>query len=54
MLWMVQKGFTDGLWHSVSRYANADNRYIKDYDKIKELSYLKYWDINNLYGWEMS
>ena len=54
MLWMVQKGFTDGLWHSVNRYANADNRYIKDYDKTKELSYLKYWDINNLYGWEMS
>ena len=36
------KGFTDGLWHSVNRYANADNRYIKDYDKTKELSYLKY------------
>ena len=54
MLWMVQKGFTYGLWHSVNRYANADNRYIKDYDKTKELSYLKYWDINNLYGWEMS
>ena len=30
------------LWHSVNRYANADNRYIKDYDKTKELSYLKY------------
>ena len=27
---------------------------MKDYDKSKELSYLKYWDINNLYGWVMS
>ena len=27
---------------------------MKDYDKNKELSYLQYWGINNLYGWAMS
>ena len=27
---------------------------MKKYDKNKELSYLQYWNVNNLYGWTMS
>ena len=27
---------------------------MKDYDKNKESSYLKCWNVNNLYGWTMS
>ena len=27
---------------------------MKDYDKNKGSSYLKYWDVNNLCGWEIS
>ena len=30
----------------------ANNKYMKDYDKNKESLYLKYWQFNNLYGWE--
>ena len=27
---------------------------MKDYDENKGSSHLKYWDVNNLYGWEIS
>ena len=32
----------------------VNKKYIKDYDKNKESSYLKYWRLINLYGWAMS
>ena len=27
---------------------------MNDYHKDKELPYIQYWDVNNLYGWAMS
>ena len=27
------------------RYAKAQNKYMKDYDKGKEFPYLEYWDV---------
>ena len=54
VLIMVQKGIRGGICYSIDRYAKANNKYMKDYDKIKESSYLQYWDVNNLYGLTMS
>ena len=34
-------------------FAKANKKYMKDYDKNKESSYIQYWDINNLYEREM-
>ena len=54
MLLMIEIGIREGIWHAIHWYAKAKNKYMKDYGKIKESSYLKYWDVNNLYGWSMS
>ena len=54
MLLMVEKGFRGGIYHTIQRYAKANSKYKRDYDKNKEWSYLKYWDVNNLFGSVMS
>ena len=51
---MVEKGIRGGICHSIYRYAKANKKHIKYYDKNKESSYIKYWNVNNLYGWAMS
>ena len=54
MLLLVEKGITEGICHSFYRYAKAGNKYMKDYDKNKESSYLQNLDVNNLYRLAMS
>ena len=53
ILLMVEKGIRGGICHSIYRCEKANNKYMKDYGKTKELSYLQYWDVNSLYGWAM-
>ena len=49
MLFMVEKDIRGGICQTFYWDAKANNKYVKDYDKNKQTSYLKYWDVNNLY-----
>ena len=54
MLLMMEDGIRGGICHSIHRYAKANNKYMKNYNKDEESSYIQYLDANNLYGWTMS
>ena len=41
------------ICHSIYRCEKVNNKYMKNYDKDKESSYIQYWDVNNLCGWAM-
>ena len=42
------------MCQSTYRYGKANNKYMKNYDKQIETSYLTYLDANNLHGWARS
>ena len=54
MLLMVEGGIRGGICHAIHRYAKANNKYMKNYDKDEESSYIQDLDVKNLYGWAMS
>ena len=54
MLMMFEQGIRGGITHISKRYAEANNKYMKDYNPEKESTFIQYLDANNLYGWAMS
>ena len=39
MLLMTEKGIREGTYHSIYRYAKANNKYMKNYDKKRIVIY---------------
>ena len=54
MLLMVEKGIRGGISIISNRYGKANNKYMKDFNKLELIKFLIYLDANNLYGWAMS
>ena len=53
MFLMFEEGIRGGICNNVHSYTEA-NKYMNNYDKNKESSFLIYVDANNLYGWTMT
>ena len=54
MLMMFERGIRGGITHISKRYAEANSKYMKDYNPDKPSSYIQYLDANNLYGRAMT
>ena len=54
MILMIEKGIRGGICQATHRYAKSNNKYMKNYDKNSELSYIEYLDANNFHGCAMS
>ena len=54
MLMLFERGIRGGITHISMRYAEANNKYMADYDHDQPSNYIQYLDANNLYGWAMS
>ena len=54
MLIIVEKGIRGKIYHAIHQYVKVNNKYMIDYDRNKESSNLKYWNVNKLYAWEVS
>ena len=51
---MVEEEVRGGMCKAIYKYAKANNKYIKNYNKNIKSSYIEYLDAINLYGWAMS
>ena len=54
MILMIENWIRGEICHATHRYAKANNKSMKNYNKNIESSYIEYLDANNLYGWTMS
>ena len=48
---MVEDCMRGRICHAIPWYAEATNKYMKDYDEHEKLVYVMYLGVSNLYGW---
>ena len=53
MLLMFEEGTRGGISQATHKYATANNKYMKNFNKEIISTFLQYLDANNLYGWAM-
>jgi len=54
MFQFIEKGVRGGTSYIAHRFGEANNEYMKEYDKHIPSKYITYLDANNLYGYAMS
>ena len=54
MILMIEKGIRGGICQATHRYAKANNKYMKNYYKNTESSYIEHLNANSLHGSAMS
>ena len=52
MYLFIEKGLRGGISYITKIYSDRNNKYMENHDSTK--IYIKYLDMNNSYGWEMS
>ena len=50
MYLFIEKGLRGGISYSAKRYSKANNKSMKNYEPKKRSKFIKYLDMNNLYG----
>ena len=54
MLLIIEKGIRGRICQATHRYAKANNKYTRNYNKNIDSSYIEYLDANNVHGLAMS
>ena len=53
MLLMIEEAVRGGITQVITKFSEANNKYMQNYDKNKDSSFLQYLDLNSLYAWAM-
>ena len=50
MLFMIENGVKGGITQVINKFSYPNNKYMKNYEKNEDTSFLQYLDVNSLYG----